>query len=231
MRPRRHALVVGSAPVSGAGQHYARLIRGADLLIAADAGLEVCLAVDRIPDVCVGDFDSVDPAALDHAAAAGARIRRHPPDKDMSDLDLGVAVAREAEVAGLSITAAYTRRIDHTLAALGTLAGAADLGATAEEPAWYGIALHERTRSTLDLTLPMGTVFSLMAVLGPATASVEGVRYPLSGHPLPGLSSHGLSNVATALRQRVRVQKGALLVLVNRPGIDAASIVRPPLCR
>ncbi len=231
MRTGRRALLVGSAPVSGAEQHYARLIRGADLLIAADAGLEICLAADRVPEVCVGDFDSVDPAALAHATAAGARICRYPADKDMSDLDLGVTVARQAGVANLTITAAYTGRIDHTLAALGTLAGATDLGATAEEPGWYGVALQERVRSTLELDLPLGTVFSLMAVLGPATVSVEGVLYPLSAHLLPALSSHGLSNVATAVRQRVRAQKGTLLVLVNRPGIDSASIVHPPLCR
>lgn len=215
MSAGRHALVVGSAPVPGAEAHYGPLIRASDLLIAADAGLEVCLEAVRVPDVCVGDFDSTSPAALERAASLGAEVRRYPAVKDESDLDLAVLAARQLGANRLTIVAAFTGRLDHTLAALGTLSRAADLEAVAKEPEWRAFALEAEQRPTLRLTEPLGTVLSLMAAMGPAEVSIGGVSYPLHHHDLAALSSLGLSNVASSAVQEVTVHRGACLVLVN----------------
>lgn len=216
MSTLRHALVVGSAPVPGEDSWYAETIRAADYLIAADGGLELCLAAGRVPVVCVGDFDSVSAEALAHAQELGARVRRYPTAKDESDLDLAVTVAREAGAERLTLTAAFTGRIDHTLASLGTVLHAADLHALAVEPQWRGYALDANSRTSILLEERADTVFSVMAPAGDALVSISGVAYPLSRHAVPALSSLGLSNVATLERQEVTVHEGAVLVIVNR---------------
>lgn len=227
----RQALIVGSAPVGHHFEHYAMLIRATDMLIAADGGVNLCLAAGRVPDVCVGDFDSTAPETLERAAALGAEIRRFPVSKDVSDLDLALDVAREAHVGRVSFIAAFSGRLDHTLAGLGTLLGAADLDATADEGDWMAFALDATSRCELDLAEQPGTVISVMAVGDGARVSIGGVAYPLADHQLLPLSSLGLSNVAVEPAQRVAVSAGRAIVIANRATEARIATVRPPQSR
>lgn len=211
----RQALIVGSAPVGEDHTYYLALIKAADLLIAADGGLALCLEAGRMPDVCVGDFDSVSPADLQLARAAGSEIRVFPAEKDASDLDLAVEAARSRAAGTLRITAAFTGRIDHTLAAFGALLRAADLGATALEPAWQAHALDAASTRVLELAEQPGTVVSLFALGECAVVSAEGVRFPLREARLEPVSSLGLSNVASARTQRIEVHQGRLIAVIN----------------
>lgn len=210
-----HVLIVGAAPAPGGSAHYASVIAAADVVIAADGGLHVCLKAGRVPDVCVGDFDSVDGMRLEKARAAGARIVRHRADKDASDLDLALDEARAIGAGRVTFTAAFSSRIDHTVAALGTLLRSADLHGSADEPSVTMYAL-ETGGGPLALTAQEGTTISVFALGGRATVTLRGVRYPLSKHILDPLSSLGLSNVATAAEQSVAVHDGRILVTVSR---------------
>ena len=57
-------------------------------VIAADGGLRLSPILGLRVDVVVGDMDSVSAAELAAAEQAGARIERHPTDKDATDLEL-----------------------------------------------------------------------------------------------------------------------------------------------
>src|SRR6476661_2130701 len=65
-------------------------------VVAADSGLGVATALGVHVDHLVGDLDSVDPAAVAAAEAAGTTVDRHPAEKDATDLELAIdaAVAR-----------------------------------------------------------------------------------------------------------------------------------------
>lgn len=216
MSDARGALIVGAAPSPDPSGHYARVIGGASLVIAADAGLLLCLAAGRTPDVCVGDFDSTPAEALAEAVAAGVEVRRYPPDKDQSDLHLALSVAREMGAQAVRFTAAFHGRLDHTLAALGTVMAAAGLDAVCDEPEWIGYAVQAGDRGCLELSESPGAVISIMVLGGAARVTAEGFRYPLHSAVLDPISSLGLSNVAVVPRQRVEVDSGGVLVIVNR---------------
>lgn len=212
----RSALIVGAAPAAGGGAHYARLIAAADVLIAADGGLLLCLEAGRVPDICVGDFDSTPPEALERARVLGADVRRYPADKDVSDLDLAVSVARELGCAHVTLSAAFAGRLDHTLAAVGTLVAAADLAAHADEPGWVAWPLDASVTSVCELAEAEGTIVSVFAMGGPAVISAHGFAYPLESRALEPLSSNGLSNIVADEVQSVSVETGKALVVVNR---------------
>ncbi|MGB4442198.1 MAG: thiamine diphosphokinase [Coriobacteriia bacterium] len=221
------ALIVGAAPVDDRSGHYARLISRATTVIAADGGLLTCLAADRMPDVCVGDFDSTPPEALIRAAEAGAEIHRYPAVKDVSDLDLALGVARERGCRPVVLCGAFTARIDHTLTALATLVSAADLDAYADEPGWVAVPLDAALRPSCDLAVPAGGVVSVLAFGGSAVVSAEGFEYPMELLDLEPLSSLGLSNVSRDSCQSVRVEAGRALIIINRSA--GASPLQPPL--
>ena len=69
-------------------------------------------------DVVVGDLDSVSPAALDAAGAAGARVVRHPTAKDATDLELALDEAVALGAQRVLVVASAEGRLDHLLASL-----------------------------------------------------------------------------------------------------------------
>jgi thiamine pyrophosphokinase len=212
---RRDIVVVGAAPRAGAEAWYRELIGRAGMLIAADAGVAVCLEADRVPDVCVGDFDSADPADIAAAVAAGARVVRLPSRKDESDLDRAVAEARALGADGLTLTACFSDRLDHTLAAIGTLLRAADSMAVGREPDVTLYGLDAQARPVLRTDEAAGTLVSVFAIGGGATVSARGLEYPLESTRLDALSSLGLSNVAVGGDVVVQVASGSVLVVVG----------------
>ena len=207
------ALIVGAAPAPDAADFYSTLIARAAYVIAADAGVSVCLAAGRVPDACVGDFDSVDPADLAHAERQGAELHTHPARKDESDLDLALGLARSKGFRAVDVTAASSGRLDHTLAALGTLVRAAPLRARCVEPDFIAHVVDADAHASLHLTCAPGTILSVFAVGGDAVVSARGVSYPLDRTTLAPLSSLGLSNVAAASAQTFQVARGRVLVI------------------
>ena len=86
------------------------------LLIAADRGLEALEAAKLIPDVAVGDFDSVKPEVLENfSRCPGIRFERHRPEKNQSDTELAFFIAREAGVKKLTLMGVTGTRLDHVL--------------------------------------------------------------------------------------------------------------------
>jgi thiamine pyrophosphokinase len=217
------ALLVGAAPAPDDGGFYAKLISDAQYVIAADAGVSVCLAAGRVPDVCIGDFDSADPADLERARRQGAEMHTYPARKDESDLDLAIALARSRGFRAVDITAASSGRLDHTLAALGTLLGAAPMRARFLEPDFTAFVADAVFRPELDLACTRGATVSIFAVGCDAIVSSVGLIYPLEHTTLCPLSSLGLSNVAAAPSQTIQVARGRVLVIISESNGDVRS--------
>ncbi|MBN2847148.1 MAG: thiamine diphosphokinase [Coriobacteriia bacterium] len=209
-------LVVGACPAPDAAPFYRALITAAGTVLAADGGLDVCLSAGRRPDISLGDFDSADPVALESVAAAGTLVVRFPSEKDATDLDLAIDHVRGMGAPSVTLTAAFSGRLDHTVAALGTLIRAADLGAVAVEPGMTAYALAASDNARVTLHLAADTVVSIIAFEPDTVVSAKGFRYPLRRTSLPAHSSLGVSNVVVQPSQTVTVHAGTAVVMALR---------------
>ena len=204
--------MVGAAPSPRSGTFYRGLLASAAVVVAADAAGEWCVGLGRVPDVVVGDFDSAGPGAVDRLERLGARVERHPKDKDATDLELAVAVARERWALPVCLTAAFTDRFDHTLAALGLVLRAGE-GARIVEPSWRAWPCGAGT--PLRLALARGTTYSLLALERCEGVDATGGKWILADTTLEPLSGRGVSNEATGTELRISVRGGSLLVIAN----------------
>jgi thiamine pyrophosphokinase len=168
-----------------------------------------------MPDICVGDFDSVSPDSLRAARDGGAEIVTYPADKDASDLDLALDIALERRFGPVTITAAFSGRLDHTLASLGTLLRGSRAEARVVEPHVTIHAIDAEAHPTLLLHLSLGTEFSVFAADPEAALTVTGARYELHEDHLAPWSSRGLSNVSLAPDVSFTTTAGRCLVIVN----------------
>lgn len=189
-------------------------------VVAADSGVDTALALGLGIDVVVGDLDSVTPGGLAAAEASGARIVRHPVDKDATDLALALGMA--AELLGgtgeVIVLGGAGGRFDHLLAGVLALADAA----------WAGLALRAHLGPATvhvvqgpgerDVGGSVGDLLTLVPVGGPAAGvRTSGLRYPLRGEALSVATTRGVSNVIESLPATVTLDAGVLLAVLPGP--------------
>lgn len=215
------ALVIGGGAVHGPPLGHSH---DHDLVITADSGLDVALAAGFRPTHLVGDLDSVSPEGRAWAEANGVHVETHPADKDSTDTALALAAAVRLGAQRLHVYGnTGVGRLDHllgTLAALGdpVLHELASITAHLDDTTVH--VLHPG--HTVELSLPQGAVFSLLALHGRCDGvEVSGARWPLEHTRLTAGSTLGISNevLDDAVPVRVSVAGGVLTVVV--PAHDA----------
>jgi thiamine pyrophosphokinase len=185
------------------------------LVVAADSGLDRAEELGLKVDVAVGDFDSVTPAALARAEAAGVAVERHAAAKDATDMELALEVALGRGARHVVVLGGGGGRLDHLLA--NALLLASPRWAAATVVAQMGAARVTVVREAAQLTGRPGDLVSLLAVHGSAEGvSTGGLLYPLRDEALLPGSSRGVSNQLTGTTATVELRAGVLLAV--QPG-------------
>ena len=195
----------------------ASLLPAGAFVIAADSGIDRALELGWTVDLAIGDFDSVTPGGLQTVTDAGARIERHPPAKDATDLELALDAARARQPDEIIVVGGHGGRLDHLLAGLLVLTRDAYSDVTVR--AVNGDARVYVVRSTVEIDAQPGAVVTLLPIGGPAHGVVtSGLRYPLNGETLRPGSTRGVSNEFSAPLATISVTAGVLLAVVPTPG-------------
>jgi thiamine pyrophosphokinase len=90
-----------------------KLVNEADFVIAADGGANKCLQNHIIPDLIIGDFDSITPATKEFFQ----NVKQiHLQEQETTDLEKALAYAKKLKAAHISICSLFGERLDHTFA-------------------------------------------------------------------------------------------------------------------
>ena len=204
--------------IFSAGTFYGLRERPApgDLSIAADAGYRACRQADIVPDLLLGDFDSME------EPRDFANVLRSPVEKDDTDTMLAVKTGLEHGCKEFYLYGATGgNRLDHTLANLQTLLYLRRQGARGylydDDFVWTVL---ENEELTVEKTVEWG----LLSVfcLGDRAEGVdeEGLQYPLHDAVLTPEFPVGVSNHILEPRARVAVRKGVLIVGWELPPLE-----------
>jgi thiamine pyrophosphokinase len=191
------------------------------LVVAADGGARHAPSLGLVIDQWVGDGDSLGDEGIAALVAAGVPVERSRPDKDESDMELGVLAAIGLGATRLTMLGALGGpRLDHALANLGLLAmpelAGLDVRLVATDARVRLLAAPDAAGAVVTAVLA-GRVGDLVSLL-PVGADVSGVTthgltYPLHDEPLLAGRTRGLSNVRAAEEASVAVRDGRLLVV------------------
>ncbi len=179
-----------------------------DLVIAADAGYRTCRELGIVPDLLLGDFDSME------QPEDFANIHRSPVEKDDTDTMLAVKTGLEQGCGEFYLYGGTGgRRLDHTLANLQTLLYLRRRGARGylydNDFVWTVI---ENETIRVDKTVEWG-LLSVFCLGDRARGVTEtGVQYPLQGAELTAEFPLGVSNHILEPVAMVGVETGALAV-------------------
>lgn len=199
-----------------------------ELLIAADRGIEACMKLNLVPDLILGDYDSVDPMILEQMNHVHApESIQFSPEKNYSDSHLAVVQAIERGASDICILGATGCRLDHVLANLGLLKACADRGIPAmlvDETNRIRIVDHE---CIIKRKEQHGTYVSILPYSDEVTGiTLKGFQYPLNDGSMYKKEfsdiysdmgvSRGISNIITEECAYISVKTGYLLVIESR---------------
>ncbi|HSM38836.1 MAG TPA: thiamine diphosphokinase [Candidatus Limnocylindrales bacterium] len=201
-----------------------RELADAALLVAADGGAAWLQTAGRRPHLLVGDLDSIDVDLAERLAGEGTTVERHAIDKDASDLELALETAVRGGADRIVILGALAgARLDHELANLLCVADPRWLADVADlRVVRRGVLVRAvHGGRNLELEAPPGAPVSLLPLGGDANGvTTVNLRYALHDEPLRFGRSRGLSNVVAAANASVSLERGVLLVIEYREGVE-----------
>ena len=216
----RHAVVVANGDADPTRLHELIDADPRPLLIAADGGARAVLGIGLLPDLVVGDGDSLTPADRERLVAGGIELRLAAPDKDESDTELCLLAAIDAGATRITIHGAFGGdRPEHTVANLLLLADPRLDGREVELHAGGSRIIRigaDHDGARLDIAGAPGDYVSLFAVGGSVSGvRTTGLRFPLADETLTVGPTRGLSNELVAGDARVETRSGRLLVVIT----------------
>jgi len=203
--PARALLVIGGeAPPAEMLRAVARSVQ---VVAAADSGLVPVLEAGLVPDLVVGDMDSLpDRSYLSRVPAD--RVRVFPVAKDETDTEIGLRLLRERGCTAVTIAGGGGGRLDHLLAvaALFERETPPERWITASADAFLveGERVFDGWGGSTVSVFPLGGQAEEM--------ESTGLRWPLNGLVFRR-GYAGISNEAVGRFVRIRVGRGRLLVV------------------
>jgi len=189
-----------------------------DYLIAVDAGLHHLFSRGFLPDLLVGDLDSIDPNDFHKCLERGVETMRFPPEKDQTDLELALLEGAKRGFHEILIAFGLGGRLDHSLGNLALLNHpvSKDLFLHFDDGQTEILLLNDKRFTWATRTAP-GDLISLIPWQGDVTGvRSEGLEYPLNGETLFSGRTRGISNLAKGEYVSVSRETGALLFIRHR---------------
>ena len=181
-----------------------------DQLVALDGAANRLLELNIIPDVIVGDLDSITTSVLNQCESSGVQIVRIP-SQEKSDISKGLQwVQQEQPNARIDVIGIEIGRYDHHLAAYSALF---------ECQSSATILLNGWTAKRVDsnpttFQVKPDVIISLIAFGSVQGVTLEGCQYPLQNASLT-TGTQGVSNKAIESEIVVSAQSGNLLLLIE----------------
>jgi thiamine pyrophosphokinase len=174
-----------------------------------------------MPDLVVGDLDSLPAAERNRLEAMGVELQVAAPDKDESDMELCLLTALEDGAERLTIVGAMGLvRPEHTVANLLLLADprldGVEVAVVGRGSRLWRIGSADGPGETRIDGQPADFVSLFPLDSAVAGVTTEGLRFPLADARLPLGPALGLSNELLTDRARVTTRRGRLLVIHSR---------------
>lgn len=190
----------------------------ADLVVAADGGARHALAAGIVPDLVVGDMDSLGEELAREVGRRGAPLQRYPVRKDRMDGHLAVLAAGERGTTEADFLCATGGKPGAFFAVPHILLTAERIGLRSTLVADWGhmFVIEDRSRIVEGAAHDSVSIFPFS---GPATGvTIEGMSYPLEYADLEPGETLGFHNELVGTEAMVSVESGVLLVVHETSG-------------
>lgn len=180
-------------------------------IVCADGGYDIALKEKIIPDVLIGDFDSIK-----NPLPQNIKTVKVPVHKDVTDTALCIDYAVEQGYTNICILGGLGGRIDHTIANMQNLIAAAEKN--------ISVMMLDDQNTVMaiiddEIYMPARPGYKLSLLSHSDTCegvTVTGVEYSLENHTLTSSYPLGVSNEFLDDDVYIKVKKGKLIIIMSR---------------
>lgn len=191
---------------------YQNLFRSGDVVLCADGGANYAYELGLIPDIIIGDMDSILPEVKCFFAAKNVSMRQFSRDKDFTDTQLALDIAQEWGATEILMLGTLGKRLDHTLSNLyyGMELVQKGIKLTHYTPeSWVHIINQD-----IEIVGSRGDIVSVVALTQEARGVSEvGFDFALDNAVLEKSKPYAISNRLTEGKGKVSVHQGILAVI------------------
>ncbi len=192
-----------------------------DIIIAADSGYDLCLKLNLVPHIFIGDMDST---AEQYKSFKG-EILLSPCEKDDSDTMLAIKHALKISKSDIVIIGGLSGRADHTLSNIFALEYIYNRGRSGIfTDGQNRITYHKGEQNTqskskmpIEILKSEFTYFSLIAADKACRGiRITGCKYPLENAVLYREEQYVISNEITSDSAFISVREGSFFIIESR---------------
>ncbi|MGE5474864.1 MAG: thiamine diphosphokinase [Ignavibacteriales bacterium] len=190
----------------------AEMIKEDDYIVCADGGSMHARKLGLVPNLIIGDCDSIDQETLDYYESKGVKIETHPRDKDQTDTQLAVERAYEMGGREMLLIGCTGTRFDHTFGNVAMLIWLMKRGVR-------GIIVNKHNEiHVLDRYILLeGKPGDRLSLL-PITPKIDGIfttglKFALENGELVYDQPRGMSNEFIADQAQIVIRDGMLMVV------------------
>lgn len=192
-----------------------RMVLDNDFIICADGGVNHILKIGKLPDMVMGDLDSIGKEELDLLEAKKIKIKKYPAMKDKTDTELCIDFLISKDFKEISLIGVTGTRLDHTIANIYLLRKIYSTGAKGNivdnnNSIVYieDVACLERKPNTFVSIIPVSETGAIV--------SVSGFLYSLNNEKLSFGSTRGISNKVIEDYGKVEIHDGSALIIESK---------------
>lgn len=209
----KRAIIFVNGNLSNIGQAK-NIIEKEDCLIAADGAAKHIIKLGLVPNVIIGDMDSISPNLLEQSHLPHTTFIKYPTKKDKTDFELAVDYCLENKFEEIIIFGILGDRIDHFIANIFLITK------IQSEKRSIKIKIIENKKEIYALNEKIaisGQVGDELSII-PISSKLEGVvtnglEYKLNNETLSLGSTRGISNVFSSSLITIKARKGVALVI------------------
>lgn len=216
----RYIVVTGGPLTDEAAKVIKELLDSAEdkAVIACDGGCDILAHHGIVPDMVVGDMDSISEEDLTFIESNNIFTERYPVEKDQTDSEIALDKTEGSDV---YLITPFGGRPDHLIANIQLVLGLRKKGRkiTATDGLTYCYPLYGEDSIEIDISRfdkPLSVSLIPWDFEGPVTGvTTKGLYYPLEDHDLTAGSTFSFSNHPTEKNGKISVSIRAGLLLVT----------------
>ncbi len=189
-----------------------------DIVICADGGAKHLEGLELMPDILLGDMDSIGESLLkkyENYTDKKIEINRYPSNKDKTDTQIAIEKAIMSGCDEIIIIGGLGSRFDHSYTNVTMLSSIMDSGIR-------GKIINENNEiyvmdGLMNFIAPKGQIISLIPISDIVTGiTTLGLEYTLRKASIKYGSSYGVSNVFAIEEVKITIESGVLMVVLSK---------------
>jgi thiamine pyrophosphokinase len=187
---------------------YLKELKNIDYIIGVDGGNNFLKRINILPNLCVGDLDSIKPDTLKWVEQT--KIIKFSKDKNKSDTYLALERAKELNPKKILLFGGLGKRNDHTFSNI-LLLSKFNFVFKEEDTEIFSI----KGPKTINVNCKVNETWSLLPLDKIEGLNINGFKYPAKNKSMEITNPYGLSNLTIKNKVEIKIKKGILLVFRN----------------